>query len=75
MRCKTARIDAWSRWGVLGGRKYIYEDDYKEMNHTLKEESTEDDSSWHTAKKRYVELRRAARKAEMSGETDAREAG
>lgn len=67
MRCGTARIDAWNRWGGLGARKYLYEDGYKELNSSLREDASGDDSSWTTAKKRYIKARKAALMAGMDG--------
>jgi hypothetical protein len=57
MRCKTARIDSWNRWGALGGRKYIYPDDYKSLNEDLREHHKAEDTSWIEAKKRYLKAR------------------
>lgn len=58
LRCKTVRLDAWSRWGILGGRKYVYRDEYKDLNQDLKDSAKAEDSTWVTARKRYLKLRR-----------------
>lgn len=57
MRCKTARIDAWNRWGTLGARKYVYPDAYKALNEDLREHHKGDDTPWMEAKKRYLKAR------------------
>lgn len=75
MRCGTARIDAWNRWGGLGARRYIYEDAYRDMNATLKDSTAEDSNSWATAKKRYIAARKNALMAGMKGPETDKEAG
>lgn len=58
LRCKTVRADAWSRWGSLGYRRYWYPDEYKDLNRDLKDSTKAEDSTWVTARKRYLKLRR-----------------
>ena len=69
LRCKTARVDAWNQWGGIGGRRYIYDDDYKTLNADLREHGKEGDNSWITAKKRYIAARKkeAAEREEAAG--------
>lgn len=62
MRCGTARIDSWNRWGGLGGRRYIYDEDYKQLNLDLRENHKPDESARDAAKKRYLAARREAMK-------------
>ena len=64
LRCETARIDAWNRWGGLGGRRYIYPDDYRELNQRLREAKKEGVSVQAEAKRRYLAARSKERKVE-----------